>query len=200
MSALSLFVWGLQRTDTPLSRLDLLFQFSDSLLMWCSCLRQQGQDKKHEDDKNCKTNPKSNHNGIWWKRENKMISISPTHAESFLPHAAWLQAPKDFAAYYWVAKRKDDQIYCFLFLNRKLPLKVSFLAQILLTSGQTSNKLKEGRHWILLVSKIRATPFMMPGPSPSIALETISVLEIRREDCWIFSKNLCPFRTEPLLF
>lgn len=56
--------------------------FPDSLLMWCSCLRQQGQNKEHEDDKNCKTNPKSNHNGICQKRENNTISISPTLAET----------------------------------------------------------------------------------------------------------------------
>lgn len=59
--------------------------FSDSLLMWCSCLCQQGQDKEHEDDKNCKANPKSNHNGICQKRENNMISTSPALAESLQP-------------------------------------------------------------------------------------------------------------------
>lgn len=145
--------------------------------MWCSCLRQQGQDKKHEDDKDCKTNPKSNHNGIWWKTENEMISISPALAESFLPHAAWLQISKDFRAYSWVTKERTIRFIIIFFLHRKLPLKLSFLAQILPMSRLIRNKLKDERHWILLVSKIRATPFVMPGPFPRIALETISLLE-----------------------
>lgn len=34
--------------------------------------------------------------------------------------------PKQFAAYFWVTKRRDNQIYHYLFLNRKLPLKISF--------------------------------------------------------------------------
>lgn len=80
------------------------------------------------------------------KRKKKMISISPAVAESSLPHAASLQNPKDFASYFWMAKRKDNHISLYLFLNRKPPLKLSFLAKILLTSGHKGNKLKEGRH------------------------------------------------------
>lgn len=57
-------------------------------------------------------------------------------------------------------------------------LKPSFVAWILLLSRQTKNKLKEGRGWILLV-QLRAAPFVMSGPCPSIALETITVLAHR---------------------
>lgn len=58
-------------------------------------------------------------------------------------------------------------------------LKPSFVAQILPLSRQTRNKLKEGRGWILLVVQLRAAPFVMSGPCPSIALETITVLAHR---------------------
>lgn len=57
-------------------------------------------------------------------------------------------------------------------------LKPSFVAQILPLSRQTRNKLKEGRGWILLV-QLRAAPFVMSDPCPSIALETITVLAHR---------------------
>lgn len=57
-------------------------------------------------------------------------------------------------------------------------LKPSVVARILLLSRQTKNKLKEGRGWILLV-QLRAAPFVMSGPCPSIALETITVLAHR---------------------
>lgn len=47
----------------------------DLLLVWGSCLGQQGQHKKHEDYDDCETNPKSNHNGIC-KTVSTMIRIS----------------------------------------------------------------------------------------------------------------------------
>lgn len=100
--------------------------------------------------------------------------------------AAWLQIQKDFASYSWMEKGWRM-------------LKPSFVARILLLSRQTKNKLKEGRGWILLV-QLRAAPFVMSGPCPSIALETITVLAHRWEDYLIFSKNLCPCSTELLLF
>lgn len=120
------FLGGCKSPGVPRSRLHLLFLLSDSLLMWCSCLRQQGQDKKHEDDKDRKTNPKSNHNGIWWeKRKRKQDDQYFTYTCKKLPSTCSVSAnPKQFAACFWVTKRKDNQIY--LFLNRRLPLKISF--------------------------------------------------------------------------
>lgn len=57
------------------------------------------------------------------KRGNKMINILLALAKCCLPQAA---NPKQFAAYFWLTKRRDKQIYLCLFLNRKLPLKISF--------------------------------------------------------------------------
>lgn len=32
--------------------------------MWSSCFGKEGQNKKHENDENCKTHPEANHDGI----------------------------------------------------------------------------------------------------------------------------------------
>lgn len=80
-------------------------------------------------------NPITMESGGKKERENKMINILLTLAKSCLPHAALSANPKQFAACFWVTKRKDNQI-C-LFLNRRLPLKILFWDRILLVSRQT---------------------------------------------------------------
>lgn len=72
------------------------------------------------------------------KKKRKQDDQYFTYTCKKLPSTCSVSAnTKQFAACFWVTKRKDNQIYLYLFLNRRLPLKISFWDRILLISRQT---------------------------------------------------------------
>lgn len=60
------------------------------LWVWSSCFGQEGKNKKHENDKNCKTHPKADHNGICRRKQIYSNIYYSTHI--FLTHSTQFYA------------------------------------------------------------------------------------------------------------